>query len=140
MTVGKVAANAVMAGCRPEYFPVVLAVAEAMLDPAFNLMGPSSSLGGAGILVIVNGPVVRQLDINCRTNLFGPGNRANATIGRAVRLILMNACAAVPGFQAVGRKRHQQSHRRHHEPQQGNIQGPSYESHPREDETRPGRE
>ncbi len=82
VTAGKVAANAVMAGCLPQHFPVVLAATEAMLDPAFNLMGPSSSLGGAGILVIVNGPVVRELDINCRNNLFGPGNRANSTIGR----------------------------------------------------------
>ena len=98
VTVGKVAANAVMAGCLPEYFPVVLATTEAMLDPAFNLVGPSSSLGGAGILVIVNGPVVQELDINCRNNLFGPGNRANSTIGRSVRLILMNACAAIPGL------------------------------------------
>ena len=98
VTVGKVASNAVMAGCRPEYLPVVLAAADAMLDPRFNLVGPSSSLGGAGILVIVNGPIVRELDINARANLFGPGNRANATIGRAVRLILMNACAAIPGL------------------------------------------
>ncbi len=98
VTVGKVAANAVMAGCQPEYFPVVLATAEAMLDPAFNLIGPSSSLGGAGILVIVNGPVVPALGINSRNNLFGPGNRANSTIGRAVRLILMNTCAAIPGL------------------------------------------
>jgi hypothetical protein len=98
VTVEKVAANAVMAGCLPEHFPVVLAAAEAMLDPAFNLVGPSSSLGGAGILVIVNGPVVTELEMNSGNNLFGPGNRANATIGRAVRLILMNACAAVPGL------------------------------------------
>ena len=96
--VGKVAANAVMAGCRPEYFPVVLSASEAMLDPAFNLVGPSSSLGGAGILLIVNGPITQQLGINSRNNLLGPGNRANATIGRAVRLILMNACAATPGL------------------------------------------
>ena len=98
ITVGKVAANAVMAGCLPEYLPVVLAATEAMLDPVFNLVGPSSSLGGAAVLVIVNGPVTRQLKINARNNLFGPGNRANATIGRAIRLILMNACAAVPGL------------------------------------------
>lgn len=91
ITVGKVAANAVMAGCRPQYFPVVMAATEAMLDPAFNLIGPSSSQGSAAVLVIVNGPVVQELGINCRNNLFGPGNRANATIGRAVRLILMNA-------------------------------------------------
>ncbi len=97
ITVGKVAANAVMAGCLPEYMPVVLTATEAMLDPVFNLVGPSSSMGGSGILTIINGPVCRELNINARNNLFGPGNRANATIGRAVRLILMNACAAIPG-------------------------------------------
>ena len=98
VTVGKVAANAVMAGCLPEYMPVVLAAAEAMLDPEFNLIGPSSSMGGAGILAVVNGPVVRELDMNCRNNLFGPGNRANSTVGRAIRLVLMNACASIPGL------------------------------------------
>ena len=98
VTVAKVAANAVMAGCLPEYMPVVLAATEAMLDPRFNLVGPSSSLGGAGILVIVNGPIVRELGINAGNNLFGPGNRANATIGRSIRLILMNACASIPGL------------------------------------------
>ena len=98
VTVGKVAANAVMAGCLPEYMPVVLAATEAMLDPAFNLVGPSSSMGGAGILAIVNGPVVGELGLNSRNNLFGPGNRANSTIGRAIRLILMNACASIPGL------------------------------------------
>jgi hypothetical protein len=97
ITVGKVAANAVMAGCLPEYMPVVLAATEAMLEPIFNLVGPSSSMGGAAILSIVNGPICKELSINSRNNLFGPGNRANATIGRAVRLILMNACAAIPG-------------------------------------------
>ena len=98
ISVEKVAANAVMAGCLPEYMPVMLAAAEAMLDPKFNLVGPSSSLGGSGIMVIVNGPITKELDINARNNLFGPGNRANATIGRAVRLILINACAAIPGL------------------------------------------
>ena len=98
ISVEKIAANAVMAGCLPEHMPVVLAASEAMLDPKFNLVGPSSSLGGSGIMVIVNGPIARALDINARNNLFGPGNRANATIGRAVRLILINACAAIPGL------------------------------------------
>ena len=92
------AANAVMAGCLPEHFPVVLAATEAMLEPDFNLVGPLSSLGGSAILTIVNGPIARDLNINSRNNLFGPGNRANATIGRAIRLILMNACAAIPGL------------------------------------------
>ena len=98
VTVAKTAANAVMAGCRPEYMPVVLAAAEAMLDPAFNLIAPSSSQGGAAVLVVVNGPAVGELDMNFSNNLFGPGNRANATIGRAIRLILMNACASIPGL------------------------------------------
>ena len=98
ITTAKVAANAVMAGCLPEYMPVLLAAVEAMLDPMFNLVGPSSSMGGSAILAIVNGPVTKELGINSRNNLFGPGNRANATIGRAVRLILMNACAAIPGL------------------------------------------
>lgn len=98
VTVGKVAANAVMAGCRPEYLPVVIAATEAMLDPVFNLIGPSSSQGSAAVLVIVNGPIVQELQFNCRNNVFGPGNRANATIGRAVRLILLNACASIPGL------------------------------------------
>jgi hypothetical protein len=98
VTVEQVAANAVMAGCLPEYAPVVVAAVEAMLQPPFNLVGPSASLGGSAILVIVNGPVVEDLRINCRNNLFGPGNRANATIGRAVRLVLMNTCGAIPGL------------------------------------------
>lgn len=98
ITVGKVVANAVMAGCLAEYLPVVLAATEAMLDREFNLIAPSASQGGSAILVIVNGPIVTSLDINCKHNLFGPGNRANATIGRAIRLILMNACAATPGL------------------------------------------
>jgi hypothetical protein len=98
VTVEQVLANAVMAGCLPEYAPVVVAAVEAMLQPPFNLVGPSASLGGSAILVIVNGPVVEDLQINCRNNLFGPGNRANATIGRAVRLVLMNTCGAIPGL------------------------------------------
>jgi hypothetical protein len=98
VTVEQVLANAVMAGCLPEYAPVVVAAVEAMLQPPFNLVGPSASLGGSAILVMVNGPVVEDLQINCGNNLFGPGNRANATIGRAVRLVLMNTCGAIPGL------------------------------------------
>jgi hypothetical protein len=98
VTVEQVVANAVMAGCLPEYAPVVVAAVEAMLQPPFNLVGPSASLGGSAILVIANGPVVDELQINCGSNLFGPGNRANATIGRAVRLVLMNTCGAIPGL------------------------------------------
>jgi hypothetical protein len=98
VTVEQVLANAVMAGCLPDYAPVVVAAVEAMLQLPFNLVGPSASLGGSAILAIVNGPVVEDLQINARNNLFGPGNRANATIGRAVRLVLMNTCGAIPGL------------------------------------------
>ena len=98
VTAEQVAANAIMAGCLPQYAPVVVAAVEAVLQPQFNLVGPSASLGGSGILLIVNGPVVESLEINCRNNLFGPGNRANATIGRAIRLVLMNTCGAIPGL------------------------------------------
>ena len=98
VTVEQVVANAVMAGCLPEYAAVVVAAVEAMLQPPFNLVGPSASLGGSAILMIVNGPVAEALQINARNNLFGPGNRANATIGRAIRLVLMNTCGAIPGL------------------------------------------
>jgi hypothetical protein len=97
ITAEKVAINAVMAGCRPEYLPVVLAILEAMAEPAFNFHGSITSTGGSAQLVVVNGPVCRRLGLNCGVNLFGPGNRANATIGRAVRLVLLNVCGAVPG-------------------------------------------
>jgi hypothetical protein len=85
------AINAVMAGCLPEYFPVVLSAISAISDPAFGLHGPTASTHGAAILMIVNGPISRAIGLNSGENLFGPGNRANATIGRAVRLVMINA-------------------------------------------------
>ena len=88
-TVETVAANAVMAGCRPDYFPVVLAVVEAALDARFNLNGLQATTHPAGPLVIISGPVVKDLDINFGTSAFGPGFRSNATIGRALRLVMM---------------------------------------------------
>ncbi len=94
----KVAINAIMAGCMAEYTGVVMAAVEAMSDDAFNLHGISASTGGAGVLVIVHGPIVADLGVNSGVNLFGPGNRANATIGRAVRLVLMNCFGAQPGM------------------------------------------
>lgn len=97
VTAEKVAINAVMAGCRPEYLPVVVAVVEALGDPRFGYHGPGTSTAGAGILVIVNGPVVRELGIHAGEDLFGPGWRANLTIGRAVRLIMRNVCGSRPG-------------------------------------------
>ena len=98
ITVAHAAANAVMAGCLPEYMPVVMTATEAMLSPEFNLIAPSSSQGGAAVLVVVNGPITRELEINSKANLFGPGIRSNATIGRAIRLILMNSCGSIPGL------------------------------------------
>ncbi len=89
---GEVAAiNAVMAGCLPEYFPVVVAALSAISDPSFGLHGPTASTHGAAILIIVNGPISRGIGLNSGENLFGPGNRANTTIGRAVRLVMINA-------------------------------------------------
>ena len=97
VTVEKVAVNAVLAGCRAEYMPVILAALEAMADPAYNLHGAITSTGGSAPLVVVNGPVARALGINAGVNLFGPGWRANATIGRALRLVILNCLGAQPG-------------------------------------------
>jgi hypothetical protein len=98
ITAEKVAINAVMAGCRPEYLPVVLAAVEGIGDPRWGYHGPGTSTGGAGVLVIVNGPVARELDFNAGDNLFGPGWRANATVGRALRLVMRNVCGSRPGL------------------------------------------
>jgi hypothetical protein len=89
-TVEKLAVNAVMAGCRPEYFPVVLAAVEAACDPVFNLHGQSGTTNAASPLIIVNGPARARLGVNCAAGVFGPGYRANATIGRALRLVMIN--------------------------------------------------
>jgi hypothetical protein len=100
-TVEKIAVNAVMAGCRPEYFPVVLAVVEAACDPVFNLHGQSGTTNAASPLIIVNGPLRRRLGVNCEAGVFGPGFRANATIGRALRLVMLNLGGARPGETAM---------------------------------------
>ncbi len=97
ITAEKVAINAVMAGCRPEYMPVVVAAVEAIADPRWSYHGPGTSTAGAGVLMIVNGPIARALDVNAGDNLFGPGWRANLTIGRAVRLVMRNVCGSIPG-------------------------------------------
>src|SRR5947207_10532973 len=97
ITAEKVAINAVMAGCLPNYMPVIVAAFEAMCQEQFNLHGISATTGGTAPLLIINGPVVQQLSINSGVNCFGPGVRANATIGRAIRLVLMNVCGSIPG-------------------------------------------
>src|SRR5437879_11321472 len=96
-TVEKIAINSVMAGCRPEYLPVVLAAVEAVCDEAFDLHGVSATTNAPAPLIVVNGPIRRVLDINCGAGLFGPGWRANATIGRALRLVCVSVGGARPG-------------------------------------------
>ena len=93
----KAAINAVMAGCKPEYFPVVVAALEAMFDQAFNLHTVLTSTGGAALCAIVSGPIADEIGMNARHNVLGQGNRANATIGRALRLVGMNVLGSKPG-------------------------------------------
>jgi hypothetical protein len=96
-TVEKIAINAVMAGCLPEYMPVVIAAVEATADDAFNMLCIQTTTNPAAPLVLVNGPIREKLGINSGRNALGPGRRANATIGRALRLIMLNIGGAVPG-------------------------------------------
>jgi hypothetical protein len=96
-TVEKIAANAVMAGCRPEYFPVVLAAIEALADPRFNLDSVQATTHPVATLLVVNGPIARAIGLQAGYNAFGQGFRANVTIGRAVRLVLMNVGGGLPG-------------------------------------------
>ena len=89
-TVEKIAINAVMAGCKPEYLPVVLAAVEAVLDEPFAMHGVLATTMFVGPVIVVNGPIRRQIGMNARGNALGQGNRANATIGRAVQLVIRN--------------------------------------------------
>jgi hypothetical protein len=97
VTAEKVAINAVMAGCKAEYMPVIAATVQALADPLYGYHGPATSTGGSAVFMVVNGPIARKLDINSGDNLFGPGWRANATIGRAVRLVMRNVIGTLPG-------------------------------------------
>jgi hypothetical protein len=97
VTAEKVAINAVMAGCTPAHMPVVVAAVEAIGDPRWSYHGPATSTGGSAVFMLVNGPIARELDINCENNLFGPGWRSNATLGRAVRLVMRNVIGTIPG-------------------------------------------
>lgn len=93
----RLATNAVMAGCRPEYFPVVVAAIEALCEEPFNLYGLQATTHLVSPLVIVNGPIARELGINSGYNALGSGCRSNATIGRAIRLSLVNIGGAQSG-------------------------------------------
>ena len=96
-TLEKLAVNAVMAGCEPAAFPLIVAAVEAMLDPSFNLYGVQATTHSVAPLLIVHGPIAAELGVHSGSGCFGPGFRANATIGRAIRLILMNVGGAWPG-------------------------------------------
>ena len=97
-TVEKIAVNAVMAGCLPSYLPVVIAAVQALTEDKFGLRSIQSSTHSIAPLLIVNGPAAKELNVNSGSNVFGPGWRSNATIGRAIRLILMNIGGSIPGL------------------------------------------
>jgi hypothetical protein len=99
-TMRQIAVNAVMAGCKPEYLPVVVAALQAVSEPAYGLSHRQTTTHAGAPLIIVNGPIVGRLRVNCGRGLFGPGWRANATIGRALRLVLVNIGGAGPDVDA----------------------------------------
>ncbi len=105
VSVEKIAANAVMAGCLPEYFPVVLQAVCGLLDPAFNMRGVQTTDENVAPLLIVSGPVAESIDLNSGLGALGPGWRANATIGRALRLVMINlggGWAGIVGLAGIG--------------------------------------
>jgi len=96
-TVERIAINAVMAGCDPEYLPVLIAATDAVAQTQFNLQGVEATTNSAAVWLVLNGPVVNELGINATFNCLGQGAWANATLGRAMRLILQNIGGALPG-------------------------------------------
>lgn len=96
-TLQAIAANAVMAGCKPEYLPTVVAAVRAVLQPEYNLHGTLATTHPCAPMILVNGPIRHELEINCGGNCFGQGWRANAAIGRALQLTLLNIGGAKPG-------------------------------------------
>ncbi|MCR9260808.1 MAG: hypothetical protein NXH95_13860 [Pseudomonadaceae bacterium] len=97
VTVEKVAINAVMAGCKPEYMPVINTIVQAICTDEYNIHGVMATTMGASPVVVVNGPIRERIGMNMQLGALGQGNRANATIGRAVRLIIRNVGGAKPG-------------------------------------------
>ncbi|MCZ6875331.1 MAG: hypothetical protein O7G88_17700 [bacterium] len=97
-TLRKLAICAVMAGCQPDYLPILMAATEAVVAPEFNLFGIQTTTGSATPLLIVNGPIVKQCGLNAGANALGPGARSNATIGRAFRLVLQNIGGAIVDY------------------------------------------
>lgn len=96
-TVEKIAINAVLAGCKPEYLPVVIATVEAVCNKTFNIHGVNATTMGASPVVVVNGPIRERIGMNMGLGVLGQGTRANAAIGRAVRLAVRNIGGAKPG-------------------------------------------
>jgi len=96
-TVERIAINAVMAGCNPDYLPVLIAAVKAAVTPHFNLSGLQSTTNPAAVWLIVNGPIAQKLGVNGGGNCLGPGSWANATLGRALRLLLQNIGGGLPG-------------------------------------------
>jgi hypothetical protein len=96
-SVERIAINAVMAGCRPEYLPVLIAAVEAIAAPEFNLQGLQATTNPVAPWIIINGPMARSLGVNAGMNCLGQGSWANATIGRALRLVLQNIGGALTG-------------------------------------------
>jgi hypothetical protein len=97
ITAEKVAIAAVMAGCLPEYLFVVVAAIKAMCEPQFGLHGATASTGGSAPFLVVNGPIRIALHMNATHNVFGNASRANATIGRSIRLLILNVLGGIPG-------------------------------------------
>ena len=97
-SVQSAAVNAVMAGCLPQYFPTVLAALEGLNEDAYNFHGSTASTGGSAPVVVISGDIRDEIGMNASVNVFGPGNRANATIGRAMRLVIMNIFQMIPGI------------------------------------------
>ncbi len=97
-TVEAIAINAVLAGCIPEHMPVLVTAVKAIARPEFSLLGVLASTGGYAVSLMLNGPIRNEIDLNCSSNLFGPGKLANATLGRALRLIQLNIGGVILGI------------------------------------------
>lgn len=100
-TVRAIGVHAVMAGCRPPYLPLLIAIMEAVLDERFNLTLLQATSSAGAPFILVNGPYARAIGLHGGTGCFGPGFRANATIGRALRLMMMNLGGGIPGITAL---------------------------------------
>ena len=132
-TLEVIAANAVLAGALPEHLSVILAALEAMADPAFNLQAIQTTTHPCSPLLIVNGPIVRRLGIHAGGNVLGQGARANAVIGRAVRLVLQNVGGERPG---KCRQREEQQRRQRAQREQRPAIGPALDPEQAEERRR----